>query len=185
MTGFKANGFSEPGSNTTYSGASSLGHFTKFVAFLAILTALATRPEPAYTVQIWFAPRQDIVDMTQPPGHRISFDRSDFAKFIASDNLWHTAASRTALVTINAHTIEQFGDLSSVVSMVARHKFQVATAGGFIFTDGECAQEGIEGLDRSKEFAREIVSVIRKWKQSGGRLEYSYHGWPVFFWLLC
>jgi hypothetical protein len=132
--------------------------------------------------QIWFSPRQDSVDMTQPPGHRISFTKMDFPSMLPANAPWQTAASRISVLAIGAHTMELYDGLASVVAMTDRYKFKIATAGGMISTDGLCAKNGVEGLDSlSKNFAGEVVNATKIWKMHGGRLDHVIMDSPFYF----
>lgn len=152
------------------------------VAF-AILGASGTQVAQADPLpQIWFSPRQDNIEMTQPPGHRVSFAKYDFASMLGATAPWQTAASRVSVLTIGLHTMEVFDDLPAVVAMTNRYSFGIATAGAMISTDGGCAVNGSEGIDsKSKNFAGEIVFGLKKWKLAGGRLDYIIMDSPFYF----
>jgi len=132
--------------------------------------------------QIWFSPRQDNINMLQPPGHRVEFTKFDFADMLGANAPWQTAASRVSVLTVGVHTMEVFGDLASVVAMTNRNGFKIATAGPMISTDGLCAVNGMEGIDsKSKHFAGEILFAIKKWKLLGGRIDYIIMDSPFYF----
>ncbi len=136
---------------------------------------------PKSMMSIWFSPRQDNIDMSKPPGLRAAFTKYDFPAMLPLDAPWQTAASRIAVLTIGVHTMQHYDDLPAVISMINRYTLQVATAGAMVFTDGLCANKGIEGMDRSKDFAREVVDALRKWRDAGGRLDYIIMDGPFYF----
>lgn len=134
----------------------------------------------APTVQIWFSPKQDNV-VSDGTGVHVVFTKYDFGQMVASQAAWQTAASRLALMSLNIHAPEHFADLPALVAMANRSKFQISLSGSAMFTDGKCAKEGMEGLDASSGFARELVAAVRKWKEAGGRLDYVDMDSPFYF----
>jgi hypothetical protein len=118
----------------------------------------------------------------QPPGHRVEFTKFDFSQMLDAYAPWQKAASRVSVLTIGGHTMELFHDLPSVVAMTNRYGFKVATAGAMISTDGLCAIQATEGVDsKNKNFAGEVVYALKKWKLSGGRLDYIIMDSPFYF----
>ncbi len=156
-------------------------HGALFTALGAQALPLMANPLPCSQTQIWFAPRQDSVDIKRTPGERVSFDKFDFGAMLRKEAAWKDAAEHVSILTIEVHTIEHFRNLAQVVDMTNRHRFGVAIAGNMVFTSGLCVQHGMEGMDAGHDYAREIVAAARKWKLAGGRLSTVIMDSPFYF----
>ncbi len=132
-------------------------------------------------MSLWFAPLQDFVDKTRPPGQQISFDKYDFARLLRPDAPWQLAARRISVFTVAGHTMEHFTNLASVVDFIRKRQLKVVTSGSFVFTNGQCLPNGMEGIDIGHGFARETVGMLRQWRDAGGRLDYIVMDGPLYF----